>query len=63
MEREVEAIKKNKIWEFNDLPKGVKPIGRKWIFKTKLKGNEKISKFKARLVAKGYAQQYGVNYT
>ena len=45
------------------MPIGVKPIGVKWIFKTKLKENGEIDKFKARLVAKGYAQQYGVDYT
>lgn len=44
------------------LPKGVKPTGVKWIFKTKLKENGEIDKFKARLVVKGYAQQNGVDY-
>ncbi|KOM39194.1 hypothetical protein LR48_Vigan03g257600 [Vigna angularis] len=63
MEREMEAIEKNKTWDLIDLPTGVKPIGVKWIFKTKLKENGEIDKFKARLVAKGYAQQYGVDYT
>jgi len=59
----MEAIEKNKIWELTDLPKGMKPIGVKWIFKTKLKENGEINKFKTRLVAKGYAQQYGMDYT
>jgi len=63
MKREMEAIEKNKTWELTDLPKGMKPIGVKLIFKTKLKENGEIDKFKARLVAKGYAQQYGVDYT
>ena len=62
MKKEMEAIEKNKTWELTDLPKGVKPIGVKWIYKTKLKENREIDKFKARLVAKGYAQQYGVDY-
>ena len=47
----------------HDLPRGVKPIGVKWIFKTKFKETREIDKFKARLVAKGYMQQYGVDYT
>jgi len=63
MKREMEAIEKNKTWELTNLPKGMKPIGVKWIFKTKLKENGEIEKFKAKLVAKGYAQQYGVDYT
>ena len=59
----IEAIEKNKTRELTNLPTGVKPIGVKWIFKTKLKENGEIDKFKARFVAKGYAQQYGVDYT
>ena len=60
---EMESIEKNKTRELSVLPKGVNPIGVKWVFKTKLNENGKIDKYKARLVAKGYAQQYGVNYT
>lgn len=60
---EIEAIEKNQTWELTDLPKGVKPIGVKWVFKTKLNENGEIDKFKARLVAKGYAQRYGVDFT
>ncbi|RDY07028.1 hypothetical protein CR513_08904, partial [Mucuna pruriens] len=62
MMKEMESIEKNNIWELTDLSRGVKPIGVKWIFKTKFKENGEIDKFKARLVAKGYAQQYGVDY-
>lgn len=46
-----------------DLPKGSKPIGVKWVFKTKLNENGDVEKHKARLVDKGYAQRYGVDYT
>ena len=63
MMKEMESIEKNKTWELVDAPNGVKPIGVKWIFKTKFKENGEVDKFKARLVAKGYAQEYGVDYT
>lgn len=63
MTTEIEAIEKNKTWELVDLPKGAKPIGVKWVFKTKLNENGDVEKHKARLVAKGYAQRYGVDYT
>lgn len=63
MMAEIESIEKNKTWELTILPKGVKPIGVKWVFKTKLNEKGEVDKYKARLVAKGYAQQYGVNYT
>ena len=56
MMKEIEYIEKNKTWELTDLPKGVKPIRVKWIFKTKFKENGEIDKFEARLVTKGYGQ-------
>ena len=53
MDDELDSIKKNKVWELVELPKGRKPIGYKWIFKKKLKSNRTLDKYKARLVAKG----------
>ena len=55
MDLEIEAIERNETWELTDLPEGVKKIGVKWVFKTKLNENGKVDKCKARLVAKGYA--------
>jgi len=63
MSVEIEAIERNQTWELTVLPKGDKPIGVKWVFKTKLNENGDVEKFKARLVAKGYAQRHGVDYT
>ncbi|KAJ9541434.1 hypothetical protein OSB04_027940 [Centaurea solstitialis] len=45
-----------------DLPKGARPIGSKWIFKIKRNPYGSISAFKARLVAKGFRQREGVDY-
>ena len=63
MNAEIEAIERNKTWDLTILPEGVKTIGVKWVFKTKLNENGEIDKCKARIVAKGYAQQYGIDYT
>ena len=63
MMKEMESIEKSQTWELTNLPIGMKPIGVKWIFKTKFKENGEIDKFKARLVTKGCAQQYGLDYT
>lgn len=63
MIKEIESIEKNQTWELMALPKGVKPIGVKWVFKTKLNEEGNVEKHKARLVAKGYAQNYGIDYT
>ncbi|GKC15532.1 zinc finger, CCHC-type containing protein, partial [Tanacetum coccineum] len=45
-----------------DLPLGCKPLGCKWIFKTKLKVDGTIEKFKARLVIQGFRQKSRINY-
>lgn len=63
MSAEIESIEKNQTWELTVLPKGVKSIGVKWVYKTKVNENGEVEKFKARLVAKGYAQRHGVDYT
>ncbi|MCH81218.1 retrovirus-related pol polyprotein from transposon tnt 1-94, partial [Trifolium medium] len=62
MDQEIESIEKNETWELVSLPRGVKKIGVKWIYKTKYKEQGKVEKYKARLVAKGYAQQYGIDF-
>ena len=56
MDLEIEAIERNGTWELTDLPKGMKKIGVKQVFKTKLNENGEVDKCKARLVVKGYAQ-------
>ncbi|GAU37152.1 hypothetical protein TSUD_293100 [Trifolium subterraneum] len=61
-ESEMDSIKNNDTWELTDTPPGIKPIGVKWIYKTKMNEEGNIEKHKARLVAKGYAQKYGIDY-
>ncbi|KAK8936102.1 hypothetical protein KSP39_PZI012973 [Platanthera zijinensis] len=62
MKDEMESMKLNKVWELVELPKGCKPIGSKWVFKTKLDSKGKVERFKARLVAKGFTQREGIDY-
>ncbi|XP_072076479.1 uncharacterized protein [Arachis hypogaea] len=62
MDEEIHAIKKNDTWELTDLPTDKKPIGVKWVYKTKYKPNGEVDCFKARLVAKGYKQKPGIDY-
>ncbi|KAK0573671.1 hypothetical protein LWI29_011808 [Acer saccharum] len=52
----------NKVWSLVDLPKGIKPIGCKWVYKRKRGMDGKVETFKARLVAKGYTQKEGIDY-
>ncbi|KZV29549.1 hypothetical protein F511_00827 [Dorcoceras hygrometricum] len=52
----------NDVWDLVTLPKGAKPIGCKWIFKTKRDSKGNVERFKARLVAKGFTQKEGIDY-
>ena len=54
MNEEIKSLKDNDVWGLVPLPEGVKPIGCKWIFKTKRDSKGDVERYKARLVAKGY---------
>ncbi|KAK0598554.1 hypothetical protein LWI29_035807 [Acer saccharum] len=62
MQSEIESMFDNKVWSLVDLPKGIKPIGCKWVYKRKRGMDGKVETFKARLVAKGYTQKEGIDY-
>nr|AAK50412.1 Putative retroelement [Oryza sativa Japonica Group] len=62
MNKELEAIEKNKTWSLCMLPAGHKAIGLKWVFKLKKNTAGEVIKHKARLVANGYVQQQGVDF-
>ena len=60
--KELGSFESNSVWELVPPPPGVKPLGVKWIHKTKLKGDGSFDKHKARLVVQGYAQREGIDY-
>lgn len=62
MKHKYKSMQDNKVWELVPLPEGVKPIGCKWIFKTKRDSNDNEERYKARLVAKGYTQKEGIDF-
>ena len=62
MDREMESMYSNSVWSLIEAPKGVKPIGCKWIYKRKRRSDGKVETFKARLVEKGYTQKEGIDY-
>jgi len=45
-----------------DLSHGKRPIGCKWVFKTKHKPDDTIDRYKTRLLAKEYTQTEGIEY-
>ncbi|WKA06134.1 hypothetical protein VitviT2T_024051 [Vitis vinifera] len=62
MKNEIKSMKDNGVWDLVELPEGVKPIGYKWIFKTKRDSKGNIVRYKARLVAKGFTQNECIDY-
>ena len=56
------ALAENETWDLVDAPKGVKPIGCRWVYKIKYNTDGSVNRYKARLVAKGYAQKHGIDY-
>jgi len=54
MQKEMNASNKNQTWELVPRPKGVTPIGCRWIFNLKYKTDGTLDMYKARLVTKGY---------
>jgi transposase InsO family protein len=59
---EMTSIEASGTWKLVDAPRRVKPIGLKWVYKTKKDATGVITKHKARLVAKGYVQQQGIDF-
>ena len=62
MNEEMKSMKENDVWDLVPLLKGAKPIGCKWIFKTKKDSKGNVERYKARLVAKGFTQKEGIDY-
>ena len=57
MKNKMASISQNKLWSLVDFPDGCKPIGCKWVFKTKRDAKGQVESYKARLVAKGYNEK------
>ena len=62
IDEEMNSLMNNKTWTYEQLPKGKRAIGCKWVFDHKRDENGKIIRYKARLVAKGFLQQAGIDF-
>lgn len=62
MKEEYKSMQDNKVWELVPLPEGVKPIGCKWIFKTKRDSNGNVERYKACLITKGYTRKERIDF-
>ena len=59
--KELQALQDNHTWDIVSCPRGIKPIGCKWVYTVKLKPDGSVDRYKARLVALGNCQAYGIN--
>nr|GEV72455.1 retrovirus-related Pol polyprotein from transposon TNT 1-94 [Tanacetum cinerariifolium] len=58
----VETPISTNVWTLVDCPKGVRPIGTKWVLKNKKDERGIVIRNKARLVAQGHTQEEGIDY-
>ena len=49
MKEEMDSLKKNKTWELIKLPKDIKRVGCKWVFKLKKRVDGKVEIYKAQI--------------
>ena len=60
--RSISLCKTKKVWELIPLPENVRPIGCKWIFKTKRDSKGNVERYKARLVANDNTQKEEIDF-
>nr|GFC21450.1 putative ribonuclease H-like domain-containing protein [Tanacetum cinerariifolium] len=62
MQEELLQFKIQKVWSLVNCPKGVRPIGTKWVLKNKKNEKGIVIRNKARLVAQRHTQEEGIDY-
>nr|GEW43832.1 hypothetical protein [Tanacetum cinerariifolium] len=62
MQEELLQFKIQNVWVLVDCPKGVRPIGTKWVLKNKKDKRGIVTRNKVRLVAQGYTQEEEIDY-
>ena len=63
MKEEYKSLLANDTWDLVPLPKGIKLVRCKWVYRTMYGPDGKVDKHKAKLVAKGFSQVEGIDYT
>jgi hypothetical protein len=62
MKDEMKSMSTNDVWDLEEITKGAKIVGCKWVYKIKCDSKGNIERYKARLVAKGFTQREGIDY-
>jgi hypothetical protein len=47
MEDEMKSMSSNDVWDLEEIPKGAKTVGFKWVYKTMYDSNGDVEKYKA----------------
>ena len=63
MNTEIQSLNANNTYTEMELPKDVKAIPTRWVYKIKRDEKGRIEKYRARIVVKGYVQRAGIDYT
>ena len=59
---EMQALNQNETWAVEDLLRGKRSMGCRWVFTIKYRFDGSIDRYKACLMAKGFTQTYGIDY-
>ena len=62
MEKEMESLNKNDVWDLVTLTKDRKALGSKRVFKLKVGPDGLVQRYKARIVPQGFSQKDGLDY-
>jgi len=47
MKDEMRSMSTNGVWDLEEIPKGAKTVGCKWVYKTKCDSKENVERYKA----------------
>jgi hypothetical protein len=61
-EDEMRSMSANQVGKLEEILKGDKTVGCKWVYKIKRDSKGNIDRFKVRLVARGFTQREGIDY-
>ena len=62
MQNEMKSLHENHTYELVKLPKGMRALKNKWVFKVKVEEHNLKPRYKARLVVKGFGQRKGIDF-
>jgi hypothetical protein len=56
----MDSIERNETWDLVELPKDMKVVSCKWVYKLKKGVYNKVERCKEKLVEKGYSEKEGI---